>query len=509
MRKKILYGIAGVLITLFSISSCKKTKTGSPQISVSNITDTIPESGGTKSLSFTCSDEWSIDTTGFGWVQISPIAGSSGEATITFTAPANTTGSSRTVLIKLSSVNGQTRRIKVLQAPVIFPSYNTSPIAPDASGMGSTAMQINAKIKLGMNIWNTMEAPGGETGWGNPVITQSLIDTLKKAGFNAIRIPCGYLNQGHMNRTTGKIDDAWLNRIKEVIQFCVNNDMYVFINRHHDFAGYRDNTGTYIDDPRLSGAKLDTAKAIHKAIWEQVATKLRDFDEHVMFASYNEPNATDLPSATVLHDLHQVFIDAVRSTGGKNAYRTLILQAPNTSLDLMNYFAPDGIPGLPKDRVPDKLILEFHWYSPPNFCLLRSDVSWGKQWRYWGANLKSTTDPEHNSNPDYEEAFMERNMQWAKKNYVDKNIPVLIGEYGAENHAVPYYDNGVYHPQLLGQPADSILSLTSTAHFFGHMVRTARANGLSAFLWAGVINRQTETIADKQQLDSLRSGAGY
>jgi endoglucanase len=93
---------------------------------------------------------------------------------------------------------------------------------------------------------------------------------------------------------------------------------------------------------------------------------------------------------------------------------------------------------------------------------------------------------------------MERNMQWAKKNFVDKNIPVLIGEFGVE-----------YHADNCPTPADSILSLTSTAHFFGHMVRTARANGLSPFLWAGVINRGTETLENKQQLDSLRSGAGY
>jgi hypothetical protein len=248
----------------------------------------------------------------------------------------------------------------------------------------------------------------------------------------------------------------------------------------------------------LSGAQLDTAKAMHKAIWEQVATTLRDFDEHVMFASYNEPNATDLPSATVLHDLHQIFIDAVRSTGGKNAYRTLVIQAPSTSLDLANYYAPDGLPGLPKDPVPNRLILEFHYYSPPNFCIIDADASWGKEWRYWGANFKSLTDPERNSNPDYEEAYMERSMQWAKKSLVDKNIPVLIGEFGVTDHA----------KNLVGHPADSILSLTSTAHFYGHMLRSARSNGLSAFLWAGVINRQTETIEYKQQLDSLRSGAG-
>jgi len=354
--------------------------------------------------------------------------------------------------------------------------------------MGSTAMQLNANIKMGINLWNTMEAPGGETGWGNPAITQHLIDVLKGGGFNAIRIPCGYWAQGHMNKKTGKIDDTWLNRIKEVVQYCVNDGMYVEINRHHDGN----------DDFHLTAEKLDSAKAVHKAIWEQVATKLRDFDEHVMFASYNEPNANDLPSSTVLYDLHQIFINAVRSTGGKNANRTLVLQAPNTSLDLMNYFAPGGIPGMPVDQVKDKLMFEFHWYAPANFCILGGDASWGKEWRYWGKNFHSTTDPTHNSAAGSEEDYVQSNMQWAKKNFVDKGIPVLIGEFGVE-----------YHASHCPTPADSILSLTSTAHFFAEIVRTARVNGLSSFLWAGVINRGTETIDNKQQLDSLRVGAGY
>lgn len=487
MKKRIIYGIAGIFIILLAISSCKKTKV-SPQLSISNITDTIPEGGGTQYLSFTCNDEWSIDTTGIGWLHLSQTSGNSGDASINLSAAANTTGISRTVLLKLNAANDQSRRITVLQAPVIFVSYNTSPIAPDATGMNSTAMQINANIKMGMNIWNTMEAPGGETGWGNPAITQSLIDTLKVAGFNAIRIPCQYWTS-HTNHQTGEIDAAWLSRVKEIVQYCVNDNMYVLLNIHWD--------GGFLDC-RATGAKLDTVKAIQKALWEQIATKMRDFDEHVMFASANEPDANDLSSSTNLYAFHQIFINAVRSTGGKNAYRTLVLQAPSTSLDLANYFAPGAIPGMPVDAVPDRLMLEFHWYSPANFCILGSDASWGKEWRYWGANFHSLTDTEHNSNADAEEAYMQRNMEWAKKSFVDKNIPVLIGEFGVE-----------YHASHCPTPADSILSLTSTAHFFGEIVRDARANGLSSFLWAGVINRQTETIDNRQQLDSLRAGAGF
>ena len=487
-----------LLIACLVAVSCNTT-TQEPQLTLTNMTKDIPSEGGTVTLSFTCNGTWSVDTTGLSWLKLSQISGVAGDATINLIAPANSSGISRSVLLNVISPNGQARRVTALQAPVIFPSYNTSPVAPDATGMGSTAAQINANLNMGINIWNTMETPYGETGWGNPLITQNLINVLKGAGFNAIRIPCQYW-VSHANHKTGEIDAVWLNRIKEVVQYCVNDGMYVLLNDHHD--GFMDCTAT--------GAKLDTIKAIQKVIWEQVATKLRDFDEHVMFASSNEPNANDLVSSTNLHDFHQIFINAVRSTGGKNAYRTLVIQAPSTSLDLANYFSTDGIPGLPVDQVSDKLILEFHWYAPANFCTLKSDASWGKEWRYWGANYHSTTDPTHNSTADAEEGYVDRNMQWAKKNFVDKNIPLLIGEFGAENHAASYTDDkGVYHPQLLGHPADSILSLRSKAHFFRVIAQKARENKISTFLWAGVIDRGKETIGDQRDLDSLRAGNGY
>ena len=263
--------------------------------------------------------------------------------------------------------------------------------------------------------------------------------------------------------------------------------MYVEINRHHDGDG----------DPKLTGASLDTAKAIQKAVWEQVATKLRDFDEHLMFASYNEPDASDMPTSIALHDLHQIFIDAVRSTGGKNTYRTLVLQAPSTSLDLANYFLPGNIPGMPNDPTPNKIMFEFHWYSPANFCILGGDASWGHEWRYWGAKFHSTDDTLHNSVAGVEEDYVQKNMQWAKKTYVDKGIPIFIGEYGVQ-----------YHASNCPNSADSLLSVISTAHFFAEVIREARLNGCSACLWAGMIDRRS-LIFDKRQLDSMRSAAGY
>ena len=106
--------------------------------------------------------------------------------------------------------------------------------------------------------------------------------------------------------------------------------------------------------------------------------------------------------------------------------------------------------------------------------------------------------------------FRSGTMKLANTLFVAKNIPVLIGEFGVENHAASYTDSkGVYQPMLSGNPTDSILSLNSRAHFFRYLVQKARANGVSTFLWAGVINRGTGKIDDKRALDSLRVGAGY
>ncbi|HWB28288.1 MAG TPA: cellulase family glycosylhydrolase [Chitinophagaceae bacterium] len=488
MKNKFMFWIAGTVVLVLNINACKKAET-SPQLSVSNITDTIPADGGTVSVSFTCSSSWSIDTTGIGWVKLNQLSGNSGNVNINLTAAANTNGISRSVLLNLNADNGQARRITVFQSPVIFPSYNTSPIAGDSAGMGSTAAQITANIKLGWNIFNTMEAPGGETGWGNPVVTQALIDLVKQSGVNAIRIPCSW--NFHASQTTAKIDPAWMSRVKQVVQYCINDGMYVMLNDHWD-GGWLDCTAT--------GANLDTIKARQKAFWEQIATSMRDFDEHLMFASSNEPNATDLATSTNLYSFHQIFINAVRSTGGKNGYRALVIQAPSTSIDLANYFAPGGLPGLPADAVPNKLIMEAHWYTPPNFCILSSDASWGKEWRYWGANYHSTDDTTRNATAATEESYIDSSLSYANKRFVKAGVPLLIGEFDAPDHSV----------NIIGNPADSILSLNSRAHFFKYLVQQARLNGIPAFLWAGgVYNRQNNTISDKQVLDSLRAGAGF
>ena len=477
-----------IACSILAAFSCHKTGTTTPPTTLSNITDTIPENGGTIALTFTSNAAWTIDTSSLGWLHLSQASGNSGTATINLTAAGNTTGTSRSLLLNINFTNDQSRRVTVIQLPPIYPSYNTSPIAADPTGMSSTAAQLVANMKLGWNLGNTLEAPGGETGWGNPVVTQALIDLVKNSGFNAIRLPCSWYM--HSNHATGAIDTAWLGRVKQVVQYCINDGMYVLLNAHYD-SGWLDCTA--------SGRKLDTIKAEQRAYWEQIATTMRDFDEHLMLASANEPNATDLPSSTLLENYHQIFINAVRATGGKNAYRTLVIQAPSTSVNLADYFI--GVPGMPVDPVPNKLVLEVHWYSPANFAILSADASWGKEWCYWGANYHSQDDPTRNATANTEEPFVDSTWSYMKSRFVNNKIPVLIGEYG-----VPRHDS-----TLKGHPQDSILSLNSRAHWYRYVTQSAKKNGIPAFIWDAyydLIDRHNNVIYDPQLLDSLRAGAG-
>ncbi|MFZ0599229.1 MAG: glycoside hydrolase family 5 protein [Flavobacterium sp.] len=383
-----------------------------------------------------------------------------------------------------AKVESQTQKVT---AAGLYPGYNTNPLPADASGMASTAVQLAAKIKLGWNIGNTLEATGGETAWGNPKVTKALIDAVKANGFNAIRIPCSW-NQNLENSATAKIKTEWLNRVKEVVQYCVDNNMYVVVNIHWD-GGWLENN--------ITEAKKVENNAKQKAFWEQIATHLRGFDEHLLFASANEPAVEDAAQMAVLTSYHQTFIDAVRSTGGKNTYRTLVIQGPTTDIEKTNKLMTT----LPTDKTPSRLMVEVHYYAPWNFGGLTKDESWGKMFYYWGSGFHSTTELDRNASYG-EEADLTKNFKLMKTQFVDKGIPVLLGEFGA-----------IRRTTLTGNSLT--LHLNSRAYYLKTVVKTAKANGLLPFYWDegslgnngfGIINRSNNTVFDTQALTALKEG---
>jgi len=377
-----------------------------------------------------------------------------------------------------------------------YPSYNTNPPAADITGMSSNATELAAKIKLGWNIGNTLEAgdfstpllpkkcgnqPDSETCWGNPKITEDYVKFVKQSGFNAIRLPVSW-NQ-YANQTTAEIETVWLNRIKEVVQYCVDNDLYVIVNIHWD--------GGWLENNVIS-EKQNENNLKQKAFWEQIATHLREFDEHLMFASANEPNVTEGSTAqmNVLLSYHQTFIDTVRSTGGKNAYRVLIVQGPNTDVEITNQLMTT----MPSDSVSHRLMAEIHYYTPWNFTGMTKDESWGNQFYYWGKDFHSTTDIAHNPTWGEEEKVNEM-FALMKTQFVDKGIPLIVGEYGTQKRA-----------HLIGD--DLTLHLASRAHYLKYVTQQAIAYGLKPFYWdtGGILSRSSNTVLDQQALDALIQG---
>lgn len=414
-------------------------------------------------------------------------------------APASSSSSS--LVVSSSSVASSV----ALSSSSAYPNYNTNPLAADSVGMDSNAVELAAKLKLGWNIGNTLEAgdfseplspkkcnnqQDSETCWGNPKITEDYVKFVKQSGFNAIRLPVSW-NQ-YANAATAEIEQAWLDRVKQVVKYCIDNDLYVLVNIHWD-GGWLEN--------HVSPDKQIANNAKQKAFWEQIATHLREFDERLMFASTNEPsvkegNMTDIALLTqrmnVLTSYHQTFIDTVRATGGKNAYRVLVIQGPNTDVELTNQL----MNSLPTDTIANRLMVEVHYYTPWNFTGMTKDEGWGNQFYYWGKDFHSTTDTEHN--PTWgEEETVDEMFGLMKTQFVDKGIPVIIGEYGTQKRS-----------NLTG--ADLELHLASRAYFLKYVTQQALAYGLIPFYWdtGGILSRSSNTVLDQQALEGLLQGGG-
>jgi len=352
--------------------------------------------------------------------------------------------------------------------------------------MSHNAQQIASSIRIGFNIGNTMEAIGGETAWGNPLVSNALIQAVKQAGFNAIRLPVAW--DQYADQKTGQISATWLARVKQVVQYCVDNDMYVLVNIHWDGGWLEKN---------ITADKKGAVNAKQKAYWEQIATTLRDFDEHVMFASANEPDAKDATGMAVLMSYHQTFVDAVRATGGRNAYRVLVVQGPQTNIDL----SVKLMPTLPADKLAGRLMAEIHFYDPFNFVLMSKDETWGNQAYYWGAPNHSTTDTKRNSTWG-EEDYVDAQFASLKKTFIDKGIPVVLGEFAAQRRT-----------NLTGDAL--ALHLQSRNYYHTYVVKKAVANGVLPFFWdvgapddqsGSIFDRRTTQVRGQQTLDALMAG---
>lgn len=344
-----------------------------------------------------------------------------------------------------------------------------------------TAQQIASKMTVGWNLGNTLEAIGGEEAWGAGHTSQQFIDSVKAAGFNTVRLPVSWFC--HSDTTTSIIDAKWIARVKEVVDYCIKDDLYVILNMHWD-QGWLEN--------RVNKANQDLVNKRQRLYWTQIANYFKDYDEHLLFAGANEPNAHDSIQMSVLLTYHQTFIDAVRATRGNNSSRTLVIQGPSTDIDATNTF----MNAMPKDKISDRLMAEIHYYTPYQFCLMEKDADWGKRFFYWGKSNHSTTDIQHNATWG-EERDVEKNFEKMKAKFVDKGIPVIIGEFAAGK-------------RKLSPPSEQVLHNASVDYYYSYVVKTAISKGLIPVCWdvpGWLFNRRTGAILDQGVIDAIMQAA--
>ncbi|MBQ6966072.1 MAG: glycoside hydrolase family 5 protein [Bacteroidaceae bacterium] len=364
-----------------------------------------------------------------------------------------------------------------------------------------TAMDIAADMVPGWNLGNTLEAGpcswlkndlDWETGWQSSKTTQVIIDEVKKQGFRSVRIPCAWFI--HMDENYN-ISPTWMDRVQEVVDYCIKDDLYVVLNDHYDNGwierSFKERTAESVDKNCF----------ILGLMWKQIATRFRDYDHHLLFAGMNEPDAAGDGSADKQGDVatlvqyEQTFVNAVRQTGGGNATRVLVVQAPSTSIDLAYQYDV-----MPTDEMPDALMLEVHFYSPYNFTMMTKDESWGYQAYYWGAG-NHVSGSNHNVTWG-EEAYVQEQFRQMKTKYTSKGVPVVMGEFGTLWRTMPQGENQEKHD-------DSVYA------WYKAVCRYAVHNGLVPMVWdtngckrpsMDVLNRKTLTVFNQRALDGIMDG---
>lgn len=392
----------------------------------------------------------------------------------------------------------------VLVGTVVAGSF-TAPFSVQAAKKDTTSFedlnqsQIVEAMGPGWNLGNQLESVTdnvpGETNWGNPVITEKLIQSVKAAGFKSIRIPVSYFAKIDDDKDY-TIDSKWLDRVQEVVDYCIKNDLYAVINIHGD--GYNTIDGSWL---LCNGKNQTEIKKKYKKVWKQIAERFKNYDEHLLFesmneefdGSYSEPNKEYYQN---INDYNQIFVDTVRKTGDNNTKRWLIIPGWNTNID---YTAGDYGFKLPTDQYRDKsidkeeqrIMISVHYYSPWDFCGGENGVitQWGNE----------ADDPSKTSTT-CDETYMKNQLNLMKTTFADKGYPVFIGEYGSIGKTSYDSENEYYR-----------------AYFARKLCQLSRKNGCIPMYWDngyngvhgfGLFDRTTCEVTQPVIIDAIMEGFG-
>lgn len=331
-----------------------------------------------------------------------------------------------------------------------------------------TAKQWNSEVIAGWNLGNQFEcsAPGqdgesmaignpdkadkAETAWGNPVVTKKTIKAVKDAGFNAIRIPVRW--QCHItNPKAMSISKTWMARIKEVVGWCLANDLKVIINVHHE---------KWLESTPYYKNKEENCQKL-ALLWMNIATEFANYDYRVAFAGTNEvhePGKWGAPSSenlAVQNAYNQVFVDVVRATGGNNLRRNLLVQTyvcnPDYGIDNGKFIVPTDVDG----NGNDYMTVEFHYYNPYDYCGECKYYWWGEAYKQYG-EISPTTEK------NMTDFFDKVADVWGKQ-----GLGICIGEWGVTDH----------------YKGDANKQHENMSYYCNTFVTEARKRGFSTFIW--------------------------
>ena len=343
--------------------------------------------------------------------------GADNKTIVTVTAQANPLPVQRKTFIRIS--NGKEK----VDVEVVQQTVGETPVE------GPLAVRLPHKLGIGWNLGNHFDAynggVSGETAWGNPLATQHTFDKVAAAGFRTVRIPVTWLGQ-FGTAPEYKINEAWLNRVAEVVGYAENAGLNVIVNMHHD--GADSNFWLNIKQAGVDPELHSQIKEQIAAMWTQIAEKFKDKGEFLIFESFNEIHDGDWgwgenrrdggKQYRCLNEWNQVFVNAVRATGGKNADRILAVPAYCTNVDIaIESFV------MPEDSASDRLILAVHSYDPYDYTLPANKSEWGH------------TAEASKKVPGDNEAELKRMFVKIYDNFISKGVPVYMGEFGCVNRA--------------------------------------------------------------------------
>ena len=386
-------------------------------------------------------------TGGNTWGQVT--ASFSSKGTAYYTYEACTTAYGEEDFSKLTKIEVKPGGADVTITKVSIVPEKNDEININYEGMaGNIVNNINA----GWNLAGSLEVFGDwiktgtdgkpdkfETAWGNPVTKKAMIDAVKAAGFNAIRIPVTWTQHTGDAASGYKIEEEWMDRVQEVVDYAMADGLYTIINVHHDTGS---DGWLYASDNCVNN-NSDR----FKAVWTQIADRFKNYDNNLLFEGFNEILDEKInwqypgnEATSAVNTLNQMFVDLVRNSGGNNVERCLVVNtyAASTDCNVLDDFV------IPQDTINNGIIVQVHFYVPYEYANVLGKYTTQTRWKDNGGKLK-----------------IDGALMNLYNHYTSQGVPVIIGEMAAPNK-----DN-----------------LEDRVEYSGYIVNQAKKYGIKCFWW--------------------------